>query len=97
MIAFESCDQAKAWTSSSPEVMAKASPPFGEIRKSWATSLSLLLSLLASSASPSLELLSAVLRSERKAIHWPSGDHCGELSCPDCVSCARFPPPPPTR
>ncbi len=29
---------------------------------------------------------SRCLRSERKAIHLPSGDHLGSESCPDCVS-----------
>src|SRR5579862_6892902 len=63
----------------------KERDPLGEIRKSWATSLSLPLSLFLPdfpSSSPVSEpsLDSVVLRSERNAIHWPSGDHCGEVS-----------------
>src|ERR1051326_8021749 len=42
------------------------------------------------SSEPASSLSSAgTLRSERKAIQRPSGDHCGSVSCPDCVSCVR--------
>src|ERR1700730_2088747 len=34
-------------------------------------------------------LESPPLRSDRNAIQRPSGDHCGELSCADCVSCTN--------
>src|SRR5271156_2991888 len=85
--------------------MAKASPPVGEIRKIWSTSLSLSLSLSSflflpltlllpplSLLSPaSASLASPALRSERNAIHCPSGDHCGELSWLDWVNCVRLP------
>jgi len=51
---FESLDQAKAWTSSSPEVMAMAIAPLGEMRKSWATSLLYLWSLFLPFCAPPL-------------------------------------------
>src|ERR1700681_1582805 len=36
-------------------------------------------------------LESPPFRSDRNAIQRPSGDHCGELSCADCVSCTNCP------
>src|SRR5208282_5184460 len=32
------------------------------------------------------------LRDDKNAIHFPSGDHTGDESCPLCVSCSAAPP-----
>ena len=75
--------------------MAKASPPVRRDQEELGDVFVLCLCLchfaIGFVAPSRLRLcLSATLRSERKAIHWPSGDHCGELSWPDCVNWMRL-------